>query len=51
LEKIKACGFTVESSEAEINGTYMYTASNSKGDKVSFSSSSDMGSITFEKSE
>jgi hypothetical protein len=51
LEEIKACGFTVNPSQAEINDTFMYSASNSDGDSVSFTSSKEAGSVTFDKNE
>lgn len=49
VEKIKACGYTVDSSVMEVNDTYIYSASNENGDRVTFSSSSEGGTITFEK--
>lgn len=51
VEKIKLCGFKVDPSVVEIDDIYIYTASNDKGDKVTFSSSSDSGSIIFEKKD
>lgn len=51
IEKIKSCGFTVDSSVVEFDDTYIYSASNDNGDSVTFSSSSDAGTLTFEKNE
>lgn len=51
VEKIKASGFTVDSSVSEINYTYIYTAENESGDRISFSASPDASTITFEKND
>lgn len=51
VEKIKSFGFTVEPSDIETNDTYIYSASNENGDRITFSASSDAGNITFEKHE
>ncbi len=50
-EKIKACGFTDEVNEAEVDDTYIFSAVNSNGDMISFTSSSESGMITFERNE
>ena len=36
-EQLKAAGFTVNASVTDTEGMYMYSAENSNGDKVSFS--------------
>jgi hypothetical protein len=48
VEQIKACGFTEDVSEADFNGTYIYSASNADGDLITFSASADMCTLSFE---
>lgn len=47
VEKIKSLGYTLDQSVAEFNETYIYSASNENGDKVTLSCSDDIASITF----
>jgi hypothetical protein len=49
LEKIKGCGYTAESSEVEVDGTFSYTASDAAGNRVTFVSSAEEGSVVYEK--
>jgi hypothetical protein len=49
IQKIKACGYTESIDEIEINNSYIYCASNIGGDRVTFSVTSDMTTILFEK--
>ncbi len=49
VKKIKACGFTDEIEETNFEGIYIFTASNSAGDKVTFFSTTDVSTIAFEK--
>lgn len=51
VEKIKSCGFSIDPSVVEVDDTYIYSAENSNGDRVTFSSSSNTGTITFEKNK
>lgn len=51
VEEIKSCGFTVDPSVLEADDTYIYTASNEDGDIVTFSSSEEAATITFEKND
>ena len=51
VEKIKACGFTEDIDETEFNDMYIFAASNSKGDRVTFSVTTDMSTIIFEKGD
>ena len=41
VNKIKAAGFTINPTEAVISGSFMYVASNSKGDVVTFTAAED----------
>lgn len=49
VEKIKSKGFTVSPSDVAFEGGYMYSAANSNGNKITFSISEGVASITFEK--
>lgn len=49
VEEIKACGFTEDIDEMETDTLYVFSASNSEGDRVTFSTSEDMSAIAFEK--
>lgn len=51
VEKIKECGFTEDPSESSMDDFYMYTAVNSAGDRVTFSVSKDISSISFQKAD
>ena len=51
VETIKACGFTENIQESDINDVYLYIASNTGGDIITFSVSTDMSSFVFEKME
>ena len=51
VEKIKACGFTEDIEETDMGGIYIFTASNSAGDKVTFSAMDDVSTIAFEKAD
>lgn len=51
VEEIKACGFTIDIQETQFDDSYVYIALNDNGDRIVFSVSSDMSSITFEKND
>lgn len=51
IEIIKAHGFTENIDESEIDDVYIYVATNSTGDRVSFSISADLTTIIFEKAD
>lgn len=51
VEKIKSCGFTIDPSEIDIDELYTYSALNSNGDRVTFSSSRESATISFVKYE
>ena len=51
VEKIKAYGFTEEIEETDMDGIYIFTASNSVGDKVTFSAMDAVSTIAFEKAD
>ncbi len=51
VEKIKAHGFTEDIDETEIEDIYVYAASNSNGDRITFSVTTDMSTIIFEKGD
>ncbi|MDD2418108.1 MAG: hypothetical protein PHR24_04345 [Oscillospiraceae bacterium] len=51
VEEIKSCGFTVDPTVLEINGSYNYSAANQNGDKISFYASDEMSTLTFEKND
>lgn len=49
VEIIKDHGFTQDIDETEIDSVYIYVATNSAGDRITFSVSTDMTTIVFEK--
>lgn len=49
VEKIKDCGFTEDINEVEIDSIFIFGASNSAGDRITFSVSDDSSTITFER--
>ena len=51
VEKIKDCGFTEDIDEVEIDDVFVFTAVNNNGDRITFSVSSDMTTILFEKED
>lgn len=51
VETIKDYGFTEDIDETEINDIYVYAASNSNGDRITFSVTTDTSTITFEKGD
>lgn len=51
VEKIKASGFTEEVEETDMDGIYIFAASNSAGDRVTFAAMTDVSTIAFEKAE
>lgn len=51
VDKIRECGFSNEDYVAEINDMYIFSAFNENGDKVIFSASHDMMSVTYVKAK
>ena len=51
VEKIKDGGFTEDIDAVEIDDVYVFTALNSNGDRITFSVSSEMTTILFEKED
>lgn len=49
VEQIKSIGFTEDIAQSEIDGIYIFTASNSEGAKVTFSWMMDVCTIAYEK--